>query len=379
MKKIKLIVLLAVALISSSLSAQRLRIAILDLRAGVGMTQSQVDGLSDMLSVELFNSGYFTVVERTQLNAVLSANNIKPHTDVTESQRKIIGNKLNVEAVLIGTVNFIQHDTKTASDGTTKVRVGQYNVDIRLVSTSTGELVSAAGGRRNNVDNDRKLMTEIARELARNLDKSIQNSSAQVNVLSGFLYVFPTDLGLFTANPSTIIDITNRQMLYGYSDWRLPTKEEYGLMAANAKLLHLDPSVSYAFDGAWNHSSNELAVRLVRSKVIVQQDDAYSTDKVYFSKVTHNFGSIPILNGAVSTKFCLKNASNENVSIKNVSKTNSNLNIEYSIMPISPGEESCIVVSYNPNGRQGTVFNNKIIVTLSNGKQFTLNVSGKVI
>ena len=67
--KVYLIVVLLLAVCNAH-AQNRLRIAILDLNAGVNRTQSQVNGLADMLSVELFNSGCFSIVERTQVEKV---------------------------------------------------------------------------------------------------------------------------------------------------------------------------------------------------------------------------------------------------------------------------------------------------------------------
>ena len=51
-------------------------------------------------------------------------------------------------------------------------------------------------------------------------------------VIYDYLKVFPEDLGLFNAEPKTIIARLNEQLQFGYGTWRLPTDEELALMRA---------------------------------------------------------------------------------------------------------------------------------------------------
>lgn len=363
-----------VLFIQSSYSNPRLRIAILDLKAGVGRSQSQVDGLADMLGVELYNSGYFTVIERGQLNTVLNANNISTNAKTSPEQLKLIGKKLNVSAVLIGTVNFIARDSKLASDGITRFESGEYNIDIRLVSVENGEWLSSAGLKE--CGTERSLMTKLAQQLAKNLDNSIlPNNNNSPKILLDYLYVAPADLGYFSSSPENIINITNKQVLCGYRDWRLPTREELDLLRANARLLNLEQGASYAYDGMrWN---GEYAVRLVRSKVVVQQKTS-ERQYPYFEETTHDFGAIPILSGSVKKRFRLLNPSPFDTKIENVTTTSSSISVDWTRTSIETGGAGYVYITYNPNGRQGVHFNNAINVHLSSGKTLTIYVTGYV-
>ena len=131
----KILLFLLLLLISNSAIAQKpnkLRIAILDLNAGVNRNQSQIDGLADMLSVELFNSGCFTLIERTQVDKVILEQNFQKNS-LSASQRKKIGEILGVDAIVTGIVNFIVRDTRWGSDNSSKFDVGEYNIDIRYI------------------------------------------------------------------------------------------------------------------------------------------------------------------------------------------------------------------------------------------------------
>lgn len=371
----RVLILLSILVCTLCLHAEKLKIAILDLKSGVGCTQDAVDGLSDMLSMELFNSGYFIIVERSQVNRVLQANNLYGK-QLSENQLKSIGNTLKVDAVLVGTVNYIVRDVKRASDGVSKINSGEYNVDIRLMSVADGRMLSSAGdeGRGRT---DRELMTSVAQQLIRNLDSSIKKENSSVQVLYDYLYVFPEDLGSFSSCPTGVIDITNRNNLYGYNDWRLPTEEEVSIMEANSTLLHLDKGVNYAHQYSWSRSSGKYQVRLVRTKVVVQQRTQNRIEP-YFERTSHDFGVIQILSGKVTTKFCLQNPSSRNITIENVTKTNSSITVSWDKDVIPSGSKGFVTVIYNPNGRQGVSFNSSINVIISTGQHFTLYITGKV-
>lgn len=371
-RRIIVIFVLACLIFIQPIYGNKLRIAILDLKAGVGRSTSQIDGLEDMLTNELFTSGYFTIIERSRVDQVLQANNLYGKV-LTEAQYQAMAKKLQVDAVLVGTINYIVRDVKNASDGSSKIDVGEYNVDLRLISV-TGELLSSAAvhakGR-----SERETMDLAARDIVRNLDNSVKGPKT-VQILYDYLYVFPEDLGIFTNCPNNIISITNRNNSYGYSDWRLPSAEEVEIMQANSTILRLDDAYTYASeDSYWN--DKKYKVRLVRTKITVQQRPT-NRQRPYFEETSHEFGAIPILGGVVKTRFCLQNPSGRNVYINNVTKTDSHISVSWDKSAISPGNKGFITVSYNPNGRQGVSFNSTLVVTLSDGQIVDLFVSGKV-
>lgn len=355
----------------------RLRIAILDLNAGVNRTQSQVDGLADMLSVELFNSGCFSIVERTQVNKVIREQHFQM-SELSNAQRQKIGGILKVDAIVTGTINFIARDTRYGSDYSSKYDVGEYNVDIRLVSVNTGEWLSVAGGEQKGCT-ERELMRRVAMQLADNLELTNQNVAVASSpyLLYDYLYVYPEDLGVFTSAPTSIIKATNKNSAYGYNDWRLPTQEELDLLNSNRKDLRMNGRRAYAHENSWRYGSTEFSVRLVRTAVLVQQP-AIPQGSPYFESTICNLGRINVLSGSARGQFVLQNPTSNNVYIQNVTNTSSALTVDYTTGAIRPGEAGYVVVLYNPNGRQGMSINNSIKVTLSDGQQITLNIKGFV-
>lgn len=357
----------------------KLRIAILDLNAGVNRSQSQIDGLSDMLSVELFNSGVFSLIERTQVDKVIREQKFQK-SNLSSSQRQEIGGILEVDAIVTGTVNFIVRDTRYSSDYSSIINVGEYNIDIRLISVKNGEVLSTAGGEQNN-ETERELIRRIARQLADNLELPNQYETSPVSspyLLFDYLYVFPKDLGTFSSMPTSLINATNKNSAYGYNDWRMPTQEELDALNSNRKKLKMNSGISYAHVNSWLYNSqSEFSVRLVRTKVLTQQQ-AILEDSPYFESQTFNFGTISVLSGIAKGQFRLVNPTSKTIYIESVTNTSQAITVDIDNRTVKSGSSSIINVYYNPNGRQGLSIKNSIKVTLSDGQQITLQISGFV-
>jgi len=57
-----------------------------------------------------------------------------------------------------------------------------------------------------------------------------------VEVLYGYLKIFPNELGTFESEPTTVIAQINKHAQHGYNNWRIPTDEELSLLRANGYL-----------------------------------------------------------------------------------------------------------------------------------------------
>ncbi len=330
-----------------------------------------------MLSVELFNSGCFSIVERTQVEKVFREQDFQI-SGMTDAQRQRIGGVLGVDAIVTGTINFIPRDSRYGSDYSTRYDVGEYNVDIRLVSVNTGELLSVAGGEQNG-GTERDLMRRVAMQLANNLELPNQSATVVTSpyLLYDYLYVYPEDLGVFTSAPNALIQATNKNSAYGYNDWRLPTQEELDALNSNRKTLRMNGRNAYAHENSWRYGATSFSVRLVRTAVLVQQP-AIPQGSPYFESTICDLGRINVLSGAAHGQFVLQNPTSSRVYIENVTNTSSAITVNYTSGAIRPGEAGYVSVSYNPNGRQGMKINNSLKVTLSDGQQITLNVKGFV-
>ncbi len=103
---------------------------------------------ADELTTQLVKSGAFTVVERTQVNAILQEQHFGLSGAVDASTAAEIGKILGVQAVLMGSITQFSVDRKSAGLGSVRVTYSEAEsrMDVRLVSTTTAEILAVAEG-----------------------------------------------------------------------------------------------------------------------------------------------------------------------------------------------------------------------------------------
>lgn len=226
MKIIKLLCFSLLCLMALSVNAQRC--AVLEFKAGVGISQNDVDGISAIF-ITYFQPAGYTMVERTQIDKVIEEQGFQ-RSNMTQSQMVRVGQILNVSKIVVGDINVV---------------MGQYNVDARVINVETGT-ISATEGATFATSSYRSSMQSVAQKLAAKIaitpggTVQPQSSAAStpkkrttVEVLYGYLKIFPNELGTFSAEPTSVIGQINAQAQYGYNNWRIPTNEELSLMRAN--------------------------------------------------------------------------------------------------------------------------------------------------
>lgn len=177
MKKISLLIMLLMAFaMVATAQNKKMKIAVMDFKAGVGVNANEVVGLSDMLINTLFETKKFDIVERSQLYEVFKEQNLQG--DLTVQQCVQVGRILGVKSILIGTVNFLAEHKNI--DGS---MTGEYNVDVRAVDVESGEVVTTAGAAKSSGSTYRAMMEKIGRQLAANL----MEETPEVVVLRGGL------------------------------------------------------------------------------------------------------------------------------------------------------------------------------------------------
>lgn len=107
-------------------------------------------GMSDMLVTALVQSGEFMVLEREQLNHVLAEQDLGQSGRVTEQTAPAIGKLLGVAAIVYGSVSefgYMESDTGGSITGSLGLGVSKTtaraSIDVRMVDTSTGEIILA--------------------------------------------------------------------------------------------------------------------------------------------------------------------------------------------------------------------------------------------
>ncbi len=152
--KFKLIVvtllLSLVGLLSTANADLKKRIAVSRFadRSGTGYNHVG-DGVADMLTTALVKSGKFIVIERAEFDKVLDEQKLGQAGVVTPESAPKVGKALGVELLVIGSVSEFGTKENTVSGGISMFgggitkKTARAAVDIRLVNTTTGEVVAA--------------------------------------------------------------------------------------------------------------------------------------------------------------------------------------------------------------------------------------------
>lgn len=161
----KMMLFLALLLMIGQISAQnkKVKVAVMDFKNGVGVEKKEVMGLSDILINSLYETGKFSIIERSQLDKVFKELDFQA-SELSNEQLAQVGRILGVNSILVGTVNFIA-STKSP-DGS---YYGEYNVDVRAVDVESGKIVTTAGATKKSSQTYREMMKKISRQLAKNL------------------------------------------------------------------------------------------------------------------------------------------------------------------------------------------------------------------
>lgn len=243
----KLVVFSMMCLMALSMQAQRC--AVLEFKANVGISQDDVDGISAIFTTYFRPAGY-TMIERTQIDKVIEEQSFL-RSSMTQKQMVRVGEILNLSKIVVGDINIVN---------------GQYNVDVRVINVETG-VISATEGATFATSSYRTSMQNVAQKLAAKIaitpGSTVKAKPAaapagptkrdSVEVLYGYLKIFPNELGVFKSEPTTIIAQINKQAMYGYIDWRVPSDEELALMKAN----------NYLGTGEYLTSSNDHGIVLL--------------------------------------------------------------------------------------------------------------------
>ncbi len=110
-------------------------------------------GISNLLTNELVKDGTYVLVERSKIDAILAEQNLGQSGRIEPTTAAQIGRVLGVDAVLIGSITqfHIEEQSKGGSlggffglGGKQKTQIATVQLSTRLVSTATGEILTAA-------------------------------------------------------------------------------------------------------------------------------------------------------------------------------------------------------------------------------------------
>lgn len=100
---------------------------------------------ADELVTQLFKTGKFTVIERAQIDMILSEQDFGQSGRVNATQAAAIGKILGVQVMVTGSITKFSIDTKSARFGGIggSYTEAETNLDVRLIDVNTAEILFA--------------------------------------------------------------------------------------------------------------------------------------------------------------------------------------------------------------------------------------------
>ena len=153
----KIISLMLIIIVFGSVFAQDLtglkkRIAVVNFKDKAGYGHNIGQGIADMLITKLVESKKYIVVERNELDALLKEQGLGQSGLVTQQSAAKVGQLLGVEMMVTGSVSEFGEKKSKVGGGIgsfggfnigVATKTARVAVDIRLVNTSTGEIIAA--------------------------------------------------------------------------------------------------------------------------------------------------------------------------------------------------------------------------------------------
>lgn len=135
----------------------RMRVAVLDFEyASTGNDSwwygnpNAAKGISDLLTNRLVQSGRYTVIERSRIDAILQEQNLATAGRIDASTAAEVGRVLGADAVIIGSVTRFNLDEEGNSvsilgiGSNNRTQKAEVELTARVVNTTTSEIMSVA-------------------------------------------------------------------------------------------------------------------------------------------------------------------------------------------------------------------------------------------
>jgi curli biogenesis system outer membrane secretion channel CsgG len=144
------------------------------------------DGVSDMLTTALVKSGNYRVIERAEIDRILNEQDFGQSGRVTQQSAAQLGQVLGVEIAVIGSVSEFGYKKGETGGAIKGLGIGVSNqqavvgVDIRMVNTETGEIITAENVRKDKSAKGLKLRTnKLAFKDQKDFDESLVGKAAR--------------------------------------------------------------------------------------------------------------------------------------------------------------------------------------------------------
>lgn len=200
--------------IAQSQPQTRLRIAVLDFDyASTGAdywwysNPNAAQGVSDLLTNKLVQSGKYTLIERSRIAEILQEQNLATAGRIDPSTAAQVGRVLGADAVVIGSVTRFNLDEEGGSisilgiGGSNRTRTAEVALAARIVNTTTAEIVSVAessasaekgtggvsisilGSSSTSANNDNELLSTAAEQAVSDLASKLSSAAPQLAAL----------------------------------------------------------------------------------------------------------------------------------------------------------------------------------------------------
>jgi curli biogenesis system outer membrane secretion channel CsgG len=197
--------------IAQSPSQSRVRLAVLSFEySGTGNyywwygNTNAAEGVSDLLTNKLVQSGRYTMIERSRIDAVLQEQNLAQSGRIDPSTAAEIGRILGADAVVLGSITRFNLDERGGSGsvfgfgGSNRRRTAEVQLTARIVNTTTSEIIAAAegsgsssqssggfsvpiiGGGSSSANNDNELLSNAAEAAVDQLSTQLVDASSQL-------------------------------------------------------------------------------------------------------------------------------------------------------------------------------------------------------
>ncbi len=142
---------MAIQMFAGDLTGLKKRVAVVDFEDKSGWGHNIGSGMADMLVTQLVKTGKFTVIERQELQKILEEQGLGMSGMVTPQSAAQVGKLLGVELMVMGSVSEFGEKSSGIGGSIGRFGIGgkvskkeaRAGVDMRLVNTSTGEIVAA--------------------------------------------------------------------------------------------------------------------------------------------------------------------------------------------------------------------------------------------
>lgn len=124
MKKAIFLTLIIVLLVSNLMAAEKMRIAVMDLKA-MDVSENTARAVSDIVRTELFNTGYFRIVERSEMDSILKEQGFQLSGCSDTECAVQVGKLLSARKMLVGSVSKLGNS---------------FIINARIVDVEKGEM-----------------------------------------------------------------------------------------------------------------------------------------------------------------------------------------------------------------------------------------------